>query len=385
VFTDHVVENIPDNRFFALHHFLGGLDGCRQAAGFQLGENKRLEQLQRHALGQTALMQTQGRTHHDHRTTGVVNALTQQVLTETTLLALDHVGQGLQRALVGAGDGAAATTVVEQGINGFLQHALFVAHDDIGSVELQQALETVVAVDHPAVQIVQIRGGKTTTVEGHQRAQVRRQHRQGFKNHPLGLVTRQVECFQQLEALGKLLALGLGVGIGQFFADIGDFALKVDIPQQRLDGFGAHAGAEFIAIFFHSLEVLLIIEQLTALEGGHTGIGNHKGFEIQNPLDFAQGHVQQQPDTGRQGFQEPDVRHRAGQFNVAHALAPHLGECHFHATFLADNAAMLHALVLAAQALVVAHRAKNLGTEQAFALWLEGTVIDGFRFFDFAK
>ncbi|MPM84860.1 hypothetical protein SDC9_131936 [bioreactor metagenome] len=44
---------------------------------------------------------------------------------------------------------------------------------------------------------------------------------------------------------------------------------------------------------------------------------------------------------------------------------------------------MLEALVLAAQALVVLDRAKNLGAEQAIALRLEGTVVDGFRLLDF--
>ena len=59
-------------------------------------------------------MQTQGRTYGDYRTTGVVNTLTQQVLTETTLLTLDHVGQGFQRTLVGTGDCTTTTTVIQQ-------------------------------------------------------------------------------------------------------------------------------------------------------------------------------------------------------------------------------------------------------------------------------
>jgi hypothetical protein len=45
---------------------------------------------------------------------------------------------------------------------------------------------------------------------------------------------------------------------------------------------------------------------------------------------------------------------------------------------------VLQALVLAAQALVVLDRAKDLGAEQAIALRLEGAVVDGFRLFDFA-
>ena len=54
-----------------------------------------------------------------------------------------------------------------------------------------------------------------------------------------------------------------------------------------------------------------------------------------------------------------------GQVDVTHALAAHLGLRHFDAALLADHAAVLEALVLAAQALVVLDRAEDLGAEQA--------------------
>src|SRR5690606_19442738 len=121
---------------------------------------------------QTALVQLQGRADGDYRTTGVVHALAEQVLTETTLLALDHVGQGLERTLVGTGNGTTTTTVVEQRVHGFLQHALFVAHDDVRRRQIQQALQTVVTVDDTTIEVVQIGSGETATVQRHQRTQV---------------------------------------------------------------------------------------------------------------------------------------------------------------------------------------------------------------------
>ena len=78
------------------------------------------------------------------------------------------------------------------------------------------------------------------------------------------------------------------------------------------------------------------------------------------------------------------MRGRRGQFDVAHALAAHLALRYFDAALLADHTAMLEALVLAAQALVVLDRAENLGAEQAVALRLEGAVVDGLRLLDFA-
>src|SRR5579875_1267898 len=70
---------------------------------------------------------------------------------------------------------------------------------------------------------------------------------------------------------------------------------------------------------------------------------------------------------------------------MAHALAPHLRERDLDAAFLADNAAILHAFVFAAQALVVLDRPEDARAEQAVALGLEGAVVDGFGLLDLAE
>src|SRR5579862_858934 len=69
---------------------------------------------------------------------------------------------------------------------------------------------------------------------------------------------------------------------------------------------------------------------------------------------------------------------------MAHAFAPHAGKSHFDRALLADNALVLHALVLAAQALVILDRPEDARAEQAVALGLEGAVVDRFRLFDLA-
>ena len=70
---------------------------------------------------------------------------------------------------------------------------------------------------------------------------------------------------------------------------------------------------------------------------------------------------------------------------MAHAVAPHLRQRHLDAALLADDAAILHALVLAAQALVVLDRTEDAGAEQAVALRLEGPVVDRLRLLDLAE
>src|SRR4029453_721528 len=56
-----------------------------------------------------------------------------------------------------------------------------------------------------------------------------------------------------------------------------------------------------------------------------------------------------------------------------------LGLDDLHAALLAHDAAVLHALVLAAVALVVLHRAEDAGAEQAIPFRLEGAVVDRLR------
>ncbi len=79
------------------------------------------------------------------------------------------------------------------------------------------------------------------------------------------------------------------------------------------------------------------------------------------------------------------MSHGAGQVDVAEALAAHLAGNDLDAALLADDAAMLHALVFAAVALVVLGRTEDLGAEQPVALRLEGPVVDGLGFFDFTE
>src|SRR6185503_15637225 len=105
------------------------------------------------------------RPDDDDRATRVVDALAEQVLAEPTLLALEHVAEGLDAVVAGAGDRATATAVVDQRVTGLLEHPLLVADDDLGRAELEESLEAVVAVDDAAVQVVQVGGGEAATVE----------------------------------------------------------------------------------------------------------------------------------------------------------------------------------------------------------------------------
>ena len=77
-------------------------------------------------------------------------------MSSAPLFALEHVGQGLQRPVAHAGDRPAAPPVVEQGVDGVLEHALLVVDDDRRGAQVHEPLEAVVAVDDPTVEVIEV-------------------------------------------------------------------------------------------------------------------------------------------------------------------------------------------------------------------------------------
>src|SRR5258706_13976571 len=123
-------------------------------------------------------MKLEFRTHHDHGPARIVHALSEQVLTEPALFALEHVRKRLQRALIGTRDDAAAPAVIEQRVDRFLQHALLVPDDDVRCAKLDEPLEAVIFFDDPAAGDLQNLGLETTAAEGDETGDVPRAHPQ---------------------------------------------------------------------------------------------------------------------------------------------------------------------------------------------------------------
>ena len=75
--------------------------------------------------------------------------------------------------------------------------------------------------------------------------------------------------------------------------------------------------------------------------------------------------IKEVAQTTRDALEVPDVCHWCSKFNVAHALATHLGASYLNAATLADDALEANPLVLTAVALPVASRSEDLLAEQA--------------------
>jgi hypothetical protein len=100
--------------------------------------------------------QTPGHAGHRVRRGPPCAGGTELVLAETALLAFERVGKRFRWAVVRAAQDAPAAAVIEQRVHGFLQHAFFVAHDHVRRVQFDELFQPVVAVDHTAIEIVQI-------------------------------------------------------------------------------------------------------------------------------------------------------------------------------------------------------------------------------------
>src|SRR5690606_9891692 len=197
VTLEYVFKDIPDHRILTVDDLLRRLHRLHDSSFNELADDERLKELSRHILGQTAFVQFEFRTDHDNGTTGVVDTLTEKVLTEASLLTFEHVAQRFQGAVSIGTHGVHLSRVVEQRVDSFLKHPLFVAEDHFGSFDIDQSLETVVADDNPAVQVVQVRRCKAAAIQRNERTQLGRNHRHHLDDHPLRTILDARACFAE--------------------------------------------------------------------------------------------------------------------------------------------------------------------------------------------
>ena len=159
-------------------------------------------------LGRPHWCSLQFRADDDDRAGRVVDALAEQVLAEPALLALDHVGQRLQRA------------VADEPSTGRLQRLLSNrASTDCWSIRFSLRMMTSGALRSTSFLSRLLRlmmrryrsfrslVAKLPLVEQHQRPQVRRDDRDALQDHPLGLVVAVAQRLDDLEPLDQVLGL----------------------------------------------------------------------------------------------------------------------------------------------------------------------------------
>src|SRR6516164_11534034 len=143
----HFLQNVPHLRSLALNHLLRAAHRMHVTEVFEPTDDERLEKHQRHLLWQTTLIQFQFRADDNNRTPRIIDAFAEQVLAETSALALEHVAERFERPIACSRHGATMPAVIEQSVYRFLQHSLFVANNDVWRLEQKQVFEPVVPIN----------------------------------------------------------------------------------------------------------------------------------------------------------------------------------------------------------------------------------------------
>ncbi len=151
---------------------------------------------------------------------------------------------------------------------------------------------------------------------------------------------------------------------------VGGFEFGFELFAARAD-----VGRALIGRAGHILAQLVDFELLPGL----IDLGDHVLGEVQDALKVARGDIEQEAELARRALDEPDVAHRAGEFDVAHALAAHLFARDFDAALVTGDALIADALVFAAVALEVLRGTEDLLAEEAVLLGLERAVVDRLR------
>ena len=189
-------------------------------------------------------MQLQFGADHDHRAARVIHPLAQQIAAEAPLFALQQIRQGLQLPLAGTGNGAAAAAVVNERVNRLLQHALLVADDDIRRAQLDQPPQAVVAIDDPAIEVIEVGSGETPAVQLHHGAQFGRNDRQDGEDHPLRLVAALAQGLHHLQPFDRFPPPLHGAGRGNLLPQLLGHLVQIHVTQDVANGLGPHARLE---------------------------------------------------------------------------------------------------------------------------------------------
>src|SRR3989344_4705625 len=147
----------------------------REFAVEESGNHEWTEQLEPHVLRKTAFVKFKIGADDDNGAPRVIDALAKQILAEIALFALQVVGKRLERSALRhrertGGRGTFSNGIVEERINCFLQNTLLVSQNNFRCVNIDEFLETVVAVNNATIEIVYIRRCVTTAFKGNHRA-----------------------------------------------------------------------------------------------------------------------------------------------------------------------------------------------------------------------
>ncbi|CDB02593.1 predicted protein [Firmicutes bacterium CAG:145] len=383
MFLDDAFQYVPHLRSDFFDHSLGALDVVSVALLYQLFHYERLEQLEGHLLRKSALVELKLRSYYDYGTSRIVYTLTQQVLSESSLLSFEHVGQRFKRSRSRTGYGSAASAVVYQRVYRFLQHSLFVSNYDVRRAQLQESVEPVVSVYYSSVQVVQVGSGESASVQLHHRSDVRRNYGNHVQYHPVRSVARKSQRFDYFKASYDSDLL-LSAGAFELCSQVVGKLIQIYLCQQGLDGLCSHGSLESVAVLVFFLPVLLFCQNFFVCQICISRICHYICGKVKYLFQISRSYVQAQPHSGRNSFKIPYMRYRSGQTYVTHPLSSNLSLRNFDAAAVTYYAFISDSLILSAVTFPVLHRSEDPFAEKSVSLRFKSSVVDSLRLGYFA-
>ena len=130
------------------------------------------------------------------------------------------------------------------------------------------------------------------------------------------------------------------------------------------------------------LPVLILFEYLLELDVLRPGLGDDVRGVVDHLLEIPQLHPEQIAHLRGKRLEEPDMRHRHRELDVAHSLAPNLRKRDLDPALVTYVTAVPDPLELPAVALPVLDRSEDALAKEAIAFRLEGPVVDRLRLGD---
>ena len=145
--------------------------------------------------------------------------------------------------------------VIDKSVDSFLEHTHFVVYDNFRSVKIEKFLQTVVAVNHTTIEVVEVRCCETTAREANHWAKIWWNNRNYSENEICRFDAGSFHAFDEFQAFDEF-AFFLAFGFFSFFGKICDHLIDINFVEHFLDCGGAHFSFDEIFVFFREITII---------------------------------------------------------------------------------------------------------------------------------
>ena len=240
--------------------------------------------------------------------------------------------------------------VVQQSVHGILEHAFLVLEQDLRSVLIKHLPQSIVAVDHPAVQLVEVVGCKSASLQLNEGPKVWRNHRDTGHDHVRGLSAIVDESRDDVQLLDCFCTVLTRLAFDPDKEIVAHF-VQVKVLEEFEERLGTLPDDELLTLDLAIAELFISHKLFAHKSLGIAWVQDKPAAEIDDLLDSLAGHLEEKRNVVDSVAEVPDMCDRSVEFDVPHALAANVGIGYFDVTFVTDLPLEAFPLELATTAL----------------------------------